>query len=222
MQQIVWVVAVAAIAVAGWPALTHILPEPPTANPDKIAYRDTYSLRSLIAVCSAAALTMITATAWAPAPTWPTWALLATIGAWVAVIDAITTWIPAVLAWTGWAGWIGGCSRYRPLGPYCGDTCCHRYRHHLRSVDDRLAHLPRRLRLLRRAHHTTVGSPGRSNRHRHDPGHCHSRPHPDRPICPNRPVPTPHHPIPPLGTQPVQRRPHRPSHRPLTPSRKRH
>lgn len=48
------------------------------------------------------------------------------------------------------------------------------------------------------------------------PGHCHSRPHPDRPICPNRPVPTPHHPIPPLGTQPVQRRPHRPSHRPLT------
>lgn len=107
MQQIVWVVAVAAIAVAGWPALTHILPEPPTANPDKIAYRDTYSLRSLIAVCSAAALTMITATAWAPAPTWPTWALLATIGAWVAVIDAITTWIPAVLAWTGWAGWIG-------------------------------------------------------------------------------------------------------------------
>ena len=115
-----------------------------------------------------------------------------------------------------------GCSRYRPLGPDCGDTCCHRYRHHLRSVDDRLAHLPRRLRLLRRAHHTTVGSPGRSNRHRHDPGHCHSRPHPDRPICPNRPVPTPHHPIPPLGTQPVQRRPHRPSHRPLTPSRKRH
>ena len=109
-----------------------------------------------------------------------------------------------------------GCSRYRPLGPYCGDTCCHRYRHHLRSVDDRLAHLPRRLRLLRRAHHTTVGSPGRSNRHRHDPGHCHSRPHPDRPICPNRPVPTPHHPIPSLGAQPVQRRPRRPSHRPLT------
>jgi len=31
------------------------------------------------------------------------------------------------------------------------------------------------------------------------PGHCHSRPHPDRPICPNRPVPTPHHPIPPLA-----------------------
>ena len=65
MQQIVWVVAVAAIAAAGWPALTRILPEPATANPDKIAYRDTYSLRSLIAVCSAAALTMITATAWA-------------------------------------------------------------------------------------------------------------------------------------------------------------
>ena len=41
MQQIVWVVAVAAIAVAGWPALTRVLPEPATANPDKIVYRDT-------------------------------------------------------------------------------------------------------------------------------------------------------------------------------------
>ena len=98
MQQIVWVVAVAAIAVAGWPALTRVLPEPATANPDKIVYRDTYSLRSLIAVCAASATTMIAAVAWAPAPTWPAWALLATIGAWVAVIDAITTWIPAVLA----------------------------------------------------------------------------------------------------------------------------
>lgn len=107
MQQIVWVVAVMAIAAAGWPALTRVLPEPATASPDKIAYRDTYSLRSMIAVCAASATTMIAAVAWAPAPTWPAWALLATIGAWVAVIDAITTWIPAVLAWTGWVGWIG-------------------------------------------------------------------------------------------------------------------
>jgi len=105
MQQIVWVVAVAAIAVAGWPALTHILPEPPTANPDKIAYRDTYSLRSMIAVTVAATVAMTAAVAWAPPLTWPAWALLATIGAWVVVIDAITTWIPAVLAWVGWAGW---------------------------------------------------------------------------------------------------------------------
>ena len=107
MHQIVWIAAVVTIATAGWPSLTRILPEPATATPDKITYRDTYSLRSLIAVCAAAAVTMIAATMWAPAPTWPTWALLATIGAWVAVIDAITTWIPAALAWTGWAGWIG-------------------------------------------------------------------------------------------------------------------
>ena len=106
MHQIVWVVAVMAIAAAGWPALTRVLPEPATASPDKIAYRDTYSLRSMIAVCAASATTMIAAVAWAPAPTWPAWALLATIGAWVAVIDAITTWIPAALAWTGWVGWI--------------------------------------------------------------------------------------------------------------------
>lgn len=105
---------VAAVTTAvAWPWLCHHLPEPQPADGQPVTGRTPEQpktlYRDLAAPATWAGAVVATgAAAWLglshlPAVQWPVWLVLSTLGAWQAMIDACTTWIPRRLAHVSWA-----------------------------------------------------------------------------------------------------------------------
>ena len=80
------------------------IPEPPAGTPDlesKAPYRDLPT-RGFVASCAAvAAVVAGVAVVLLPVWVWPLWWCVATIGVVTAAVDAVTTWLPTVLARAG-------------------------------------------------------------------------------------------------------------------------
>lgn len=92
--------------IAAGPVL-HLLPEPTTTEP-KRPYRDlaTVGFTALVTACSVLALGVVAARL--PAEAWPTWIPLATVGVLLAVIDAMTTYLPYRLTVALWLFGLAG------------------------------------------------------------------------------------------------------------------
>lgn len=92
--------------IAAGPVL-HLLPEPTTTEP-KRPYRElaTVGFTALVTACSVLALGVVAARL--PAEAWPTWIPLATVGVLLAVIDAMTTYLPYRLTVALWLFGLAG------------------------------------------------------------------------------------------------------------------
>lgn len=108
--------ATAAAAAAGWRCALPRLAEPDTAGEPKVPYRALATGRHTLLVGLLAAAAAVLPALLLPAEQLPLWLVLALLGVPLAVIDALTTWIPASLTRLGWAATVPAAAAAAALG----------------------------------------------------------------------------------------------------------
>jgi leader peptidase (prepilin peptidase)/N-methyltransferase len=88
----------------------------------KRSYRSLASTRFSVVTAVLAAAAAAIAVATQPIACWPVWFVFATVGVFVAAIDALTTWLPSVVIYPGWLAMIAALAGALPASAAAGTS----------------------------------------------------------------------------------------------------